>query len=49
MFEPYPVPPSYRYASIISPVTIGVKTKFPPSDDPYETFTSTVIGGYWKI
>ena len=49
MFEPYPVPPSYRYASIISPVTIGVKTKLPPSWDPYETFTSTVIGGYWKI
>ena len=47
--DPYPDPVSYKYASVISPVIKGVIVNVPPVVFAYETFTSTSIGGYWKI
>ena len=47
--DPYSVPSSYKYAPVISPVTIGVKVKLPVIVDPKETFAETSIGGYSKI
>ena len=48
-FRSIPDPVSYKYASVISPVINGVIVNVPPVVFAYETFTSTSMGGYWKI
>ena len=46
--DPYPVPDSYKYASIISPVITGLNENVPVVP-PNETLASTLISGYWNI